>query len=138
MSSPTPGALLDHLAIQCQDVAASSAFYDAVMVPLGGTRVMQYGETIGYGVGPFPSFWIGPLSTGQTNREIHIALAAPSRRAVREFFEVVRALGAELLHEPRVWPEYHEQYYGAFVRDPDGNNLEAVCHQPDGDVPVQR
>jgi catechol 2,3-dioxygenase-like lactoylglutathione lyase family enzyme len=54
----------------------------------------------------------------------------PDREAVREFCEAARALGGTVLHEPRVWPEYHEHYYGAFVRDPDGNNVEAVCHLP--------
>ena len=48
---------------------------------------------------------------------------------MRAFFEVAVGLGAEVLNEPRVWPEYHEHYYGAFVRDPDGNNVEAVCHR---------
>ena len=52
---------------------------------------------------------------------------------MRQFFDAAVANGAEVLHEPRVWPEYHEHYYGAFVRDPDGNNVEAVCHVPEAD-----
>ena len=59
------------------------------------------------------------------------ALAAPDRAAVRAFFEAATGIGAEVLHEPRLWPEYHASYYGAFVRDPDGNNVEAVCHAPE-------
>ena len=51
--------------------------------------------------------------------------------AVRAFFDAAVAQGAEVLHEPRLWPEYHATYYGAFVRDPDGNNVEAVCHAPE-------
>ena len=85
---------------------------------------------IGYGVPPNPDFWLGPLATGEGFRESHIAFAAPDRSAVRAFFDSAVASGAEVLHEPRVWPEYHPNYFGAFVRDPDGNNVEAVCHAP--------
>ncbi len=100
--------MLDHLSIQCGDPVSSAAFYDAVL----------------------PAFWIGPRSTGDGFRESHLAFTAPSREAVRAFFDAAVAHGAEVLHEPRVWPEYHPDYYGAFVRDPDGNNVEAVCHLP--------
>jgi catechol 2,3-dioxygenase-like lactoylglutathione lyase family enzyme len=124
------GGVLDHLSIQCADVAASAAFYDAVLAPLGGERLMDFGSAMGYGVPPQPTFWIGQQTTGNGFRESHIAFQAPSRDAVRAFFAAAVAAGAEVLHEPKVWPEYHETYYGAFVRDPDGNNVEAVCHQP--------
>jgi len=123
--------MLDHLSIQCDDPAASAAFYDAALAPLGGTRVMDFGPVIGYGVQGKPSFWIGPNGEGGTNRENHIAFGAGDRAAVRAFFDAAVAVGAEVLHEPRVWPEYHPSYYGAFVRDPDGNNVEAVCHLPE-------
>jgi len=125
------GAMIDHLSIQCTDVAASAAFYDTVLATVGGTRIMDFGEVIGYGVPPMPDFWIGPRSTGERFRESHIAFAAPDRAAVRAFFAAATAAGAEVLHEPRVRPEYHPTYYGAFVRDPDGNNVEAVCHTPE-------
>jgi catechol 2,3-dioxygenase-like lactoylglutathione lyase family enzyme len=120
--------MLDHLSIQCADVGRSAMFYDAVVAPLGGSRVMDFGAAIGYGVPPKPEFWIGRWSTGEGFRESHIAFAAASREAVRDFFAAAVGQGAEVLHEPRLWPEYHEHYYGAFVRDPDGNNVEAVCH----------
>jgi catechol 2,3-dioxygenase-like lactoylglutathione lyase family enzyme len=123
--------MLDHLSIQCTDVATSARFYDAVLAPLGGTRLMDFGEVVGYGVPPKPDFWIGPRATGEGFRESHIAFAAADRSAVRAFFDAAVAAGAEVLHEPRVWPEYHPGYYGAFVRDPDGNNVEAVCHAPE-------
>ena len=123
--------MLDHLSLQCRDAAASAAFYDAVLAPLGGARVMDFGEVIGFGVEGMPSFWIGPLTTGEDNREVHVAFQARDRDAVRAFFAAAVAIGAEVLHEPRVWPEYHPDYYGAFVRDPDGNNIEAVCHLPE-------
>jgi len=121
--------MIDHLSIQCSDVGASARFYDAVLAPLGGHRIMDFGEVIGYGTDS-PTFWLGGHETGDVFRESHIAFQAPSRDAVQAFFDAAVAGGAEVLHEPRVWPEYHESYYGAFVRDPDGNNVEAVCHVP--------
>jgi catechol 2,3-dioxygenase-like lactoylglutathione lyase family enzyme len=123
--------MLDHLSIQCAEVAKSAAFYDAVCTPMGGGRVMDFGQVIGFGVGAKPEFWIGPQTSGEGFRESHIAFVAPSRAAVGAFFKAAVAAGAEVLHEPRLWPEYHPHYYGAFVRDPDGNNVEAVCHEPE-------
>jgi len=121
--------MIDHASIQCDDVRASVAFYDAALTPLGVRRVMEFGDVIAYGT-DHPAFWIRPLVTGASNREVHLAFAAPDRDAVDAFFQASIAAGAEPLHEPRVWPEYHQHYYGAFVRDPDGNNVEAVCHAP--------
>jgi catechol 2,3-dioxygenase-like lactoylglutathione lyase family enzyme len=123
--------MLDHISIQCEDPAASAAFYDAVTATVGGGRVMDFGEVIGYGIGGKPEFWIGPHNTGEGFRESHLGFTAPSRAAVRDFFAAAVGTGAEVLHEPRLWPEYHASYYGAFVRDPDGNNVEAVCHLPE-------
>ena len=122
--------MLDHLSIQCADVAASAAFYDTVLAPLGGSRIMDFETVIGFGVGGKPDFWLGPQQTGEGFRESHIAFEAPDRAGVDAFLAAAVAHGAEVLHEARVWPEYHEHYYGAFVRDPDGNNVEAVCHAP--------
>jgi catechol 2,3-dioxygenase-like lactoylglutathione lyase family enzyme len=124
-------AMLDHLGIQCADLSASSTFYDIVLEPLGASRLMDFGVAIGYGVPPKPDFWLAELDSGDGFRESHIAFIAPDRAAVRAFFEAAVKAGAEVLHEPRVWPEYHPGYYGAFVRDPDGNNVEAVCHTPE-------
>ena len=123
--------MLDHLAIQCADVARSARFYDRVLGPLGGVRVMEYEESVGFGIPPRPDFWIGPLESGDGFRESHIAFLAPSRSAVQEFFDAAVDDGGEVLHAPRLWPEYHPNYFGAFVRDPDGNNVEAVCHSPE-------
>ncbi len=124
--------MLDHLSIQCADVAASAAFYDAVLAPVGGKRVMDFApHAIGYGVPPKPDFWIGAQTDGDGFRQSHVAFAAPNRAAVDAFFAAAVSAGAEVLHEPRLWPEYHANYYGAFVRDPDGNNVEAVCHLPE-------
>jgi catechol 2,3-dioxygenase-like lactoylglutathione lyase family enzyme len=120
--------MIDHISIQCADVSASAAFYDAVLAPLGGERVMDFGEAIGFGIQSKPDFWIGQQSTGEGFRESHIAFVAADRVAVKAFFDAAVAAGADVLHPPRVWPEYHPNYFGAFVRDPDGNNVEAVCH----------
>lgn len=123
--------MLDHLGIQCADVPTAAVFYDVVLEPLGAARLMEFGEYIGYGVNK-PDFWLGPVVPQvDANRELHIAFSAPDRATVRAFFDAAVATGAEALHEPREWPEYHPGYYGAFVRDPDGNNVEAVCHQPE-------
>ena len=123
--------MLDHLGIQCADVAAAAAFYDAVLAPLGFRRMMSFGDVHGYGADK-PDFWISPLTGNDVSWEAHVAFAAADRAAVHAFFDAAVAAGAEVLHEPRVWPEYHEHYYGGFVRDPDGNNVEAVCHTPEG------
>jgi catechol 2,3-dioxygenase-like lactoylglutathione lyase family enzyme len=117
--------------MQCADIAASAAFYDAVLGPLGAERIMDFGEAIGYGVPPHPDFWISQQATGEGFRESHICFTAGDRATVQAFFDAAVASGAEVLHEPRVWPEYHASYYGAFVRDPDGNNVEAVSHGPE-------
>jgi catechol 2,3-dioxygenase-like lactoylglutathione lyase family enzyme len=121
--------MLDHISIQAADLAASLAFYDKVLEPLGGKRIMDFDGAVGYGTDRMPVFWVGAQETGEGFRESHLAFRAPDRAAVDAFFTAATAAGAEVLHEPREWPEYHQSYYGAFVRDPDGNNVEAVCHR---------
>jgi catechol 2,3-dioxygenase-like lactoylglutathione lyase family enzyme len=123
--------VLDHVSIQCSDVASSSAFYDVVLAPLGGGRVLDFGTVIGYGTAGHASLWIGPAVAPSPVRELHIAFRADDRAQVRLFFDAAVGAGAAVLHEPRVWPEYDPDYYGAFVRDPDGNNVEAVCRSPE-------
>ena len=123
--------MLDHVGIQCADLAASAAFYDKGLEPLGYAQVMTFEVAIGYGRDGRPSFWIADASAGDVtgpNREVHVAFRADDEASVQAFYRTALALGAEPLHEPRLWPEYHPGYYGAFVRDPDGNNVEAVFH----------
>ena len=108
--------MLDHVGIQCADLPASAAFYDAVLAPLGGSRLMDFGVAMGYGIPPHPDFWIGQFDSGEGFRESHIAFVAADRAAVRSFFDAAVAAGAEVLHEPRLWPEYHPDYYGARPR----------------------
>ena len=124
--------MLAHVSIQCADLEKSASFYDTVLAPLGGGRVMEDGgNAIGYGLPPVPTFWIGQQRTGNGFRETHIAFSALSRDAVRSFFDAAASFGAEVLHEPKLWPQYDPQYFAAFVRDPDGNNVEAVCFAPE-------
>ena len=113
-------------------MAASATFYDTVLATLGATRLQDHGVAMGWGVRT-PDFWISVREDGAGFCESHFAFRAPDRATVRAFFDAAVAAGAEVLHEPRVWPEYHPSYYGAFVRDPDGNNVEAVCHTPEPD-----
>jgi catechol 2,3-dioxygenase-like lactoylglutathione lyase family enzyme len=120
--------MLAHVSIQCADFDRSAAFYDAVLAPLGVGRVMEPGGAVGYGIPPTAMFWIGPQQTGDGFRETHIAFQAPDQAAVRAFHEAAVALGLESLYAPQLWPEYAPAYYAGFVRDPDGNNIEAVTH----------
>ena len=123
--------ILDHISIQCADVEASARFYDAFLGALGAKRIMEFGDNIGYGFDGRPEFWLGGRHTGEGFRESHLAFAAVDRAAVDAAFHAAEADGAPVLHQPRLWPEYHPSYYGAFVRDPDGNNVEAVTHVPE-------
>ncbi|MCD0442567.1 VOC family protein [Glycomyces sp. A-F 0318] len=123
--------MIDHVSLQCQDPTAAAAFYDTVLAALGGRRTFDFTPVIGYGTddGNAP-LWIGPADTPGEARETHLAFTAPDRAAVDAFHAAAVAQGAAVLHAPAVHPEYHEHYYAAFVRDPDGNNVEAVCHTP--------
>ncbi|MGY1642144.1 VOC family protein [Geodermatophilus sp. SYSU D00703] len=126
--------MIDHLALQVADVSAAAAFYTRVFAPAGVREVMRYdtpgGPVVGLcGPDGHLRLWLGPVAEG-SDRPVHLAVRAPSRAAVDEVFALARDEGVELLHEPRVWPEYHPGYYGAFFRDPDGNNVEAVHHTP--------
>jgi catechol 2,3-dioxygenase-like lactoylglutathione lyase family enzyme len=125
------GLVIDHLGINCAEYAKSKEFYDTVLGVLGYTRQMDYEVAIGYGKDGKPDFWIADASAGDVsgpNREIHVAFQAADTEAVQAFYDAALKLGAESLHAPRLWPEYHPGYFGAFVRDPDGNNVEAVFH----------
>lgn len=124
--------MLDHISIQAADVDAAEEFYLDVFSPLGFRRAMRYegedGTAVGIsGADGMPRFWLG-TQVDAGDRPIHLAFSAPSRDVVDLIQAKVVSRGGEILHEARLWPEYHEQYYGVFFRDLDGNNLEAVCH----------
>ncbi|WP_028659590.1 VOC family protein [Nocardioides insulae] len=119
--------MIDHFGINAAHWDETTGFYDTVLAVLGHRRLMDYGVAIGYGT-EVPAFWVSTFEGIGPNRENHFAFTAPDAATVRAFFDAAVATGAEVLHEPRLWPEYHPGYYGAFVRDPEGNNVEAVCH----------
>jgi catechol 2,3-dioxygenase-like lactoylglutathione lyase family enzyme len=124
-------AVMDHLGINCADWDKAKAFYDKVLGVLGYTRQMDFQVAIGYGRDGKPDFWIADMNAGDAagpNREVHVAFQAADTDAVKAFYDAALEQGAESLHAPRIWPEYHPGYFGAFVRDPDGNNVEAVFH----------
>jgi catechol 2,3-dioxygenase-like lactoylglutathione lyase family enzyme len=124
--------MLDHIGLQVQDVEKSVAFYLSAFAAIGMREAMRFqdGDTLFVGLaGPdgVPDFWLGP-PTGTETRELHVAFRAPDRRAVDAVHEAAVAAGVEVLHAPREFPEYHPGYYGVFLRDPDGHNVEAVNH----------
>ena len=128
--------MLDHVGISVSDYARSKAFYAKALQPLGMGLVMEAApdETesgrpaAGFGPPQRPLFWIGesPAIVGTT----HVAFAAASRAAVDAFHAAALSAGASDNGAPGLRPHYHPNYYGAFVRDPDGHNIEAVCHSP--------
>jgi catechol 2,3-dioxygenase-like lactoylglutathione lyase family enzyme len=121
--------MLDHVSVQCDDLGAAREFYETVLGPLGITVTMDFGDVLGMsGADGVPKFWLGEQTTGGTQWEIHLAFTAASRSVVDTVHRAVQELGAEVLHEPKEWPEYHPGYYAVFMRDPDGNNVEVVSH----------
>ena len=124
--------MLDHLSVQSADVETAVAFYTEVFAALGLREAMRVRRPEGVVAGlagpdGFPRLWFGPL-VDHGVRPVHLALTAPSREAVDAVHAAAGRVGAEVLHAPRLWPEYHPGYYGVFLRDPDGNNVEAVHH----------
>lgn len=125
--------MLDHLGIAVADVEASLAFYLRTFAPLGLVEAQRHEVGPGLYVaglaGPdgMPDFWLSPARRAET-RELHIAFRASDRRAVDAVHDAAVEAAVEVLHAPREWPEYHPGYYGVFLRDPDGHNVEAVHH----------
>jgi catechol 2,3-dioxygenase-like lactoylglutathione lyase family enzyme len=126
--------MIDHLGIHVADFAKSKAFYDAVFAALGGSMLMQVpveytaGKgVIGYGRDR-PMFWVHESASQGTQ---HVAFSAGSRAEVDAFYAAAMASGGRDNGGPGPRPQYHADYYGAFVIDPDGNNIEAVCHFPE-------
>jgi catechol 2,3-dioxygenase-like lactoylglutathione lyase family enzyme len=123
--------MLDHVTLGVRDVEQSIKFYDQALAPLGIARLYAEGTRFaGYGIAPKAFFWIGTREMRQTGA--HIAFAAPDRATVDRFYEAAIAAGGKDNGLPGIRPNYHPNYYGAFVLDPDGHNIEAVCHSPQG------
>lgn len=125
---------IDHVGFQVGDFAGALAFYTAALKPLGWAKVMEFkeGGYQGAGLGPDgkPMFWIS--AGGKTAPHVHLAFAAPSRAAVDAFYEAAMKAGGKDNGAPGVRKEYHPNYYAAFVLDPEGHNVEAVIHAPEG------
>jgi catechol 2,3-dioxygenase-like lactoylglutathione lyase family enzyme len=135
--------MIDHMGLPVGDLARATEFYLRALAPLGYGLVMEvsaaetgHGAAVGFGApgkaGDFqsgkPSFWIGEGE--RLGGHVHVAFVAPSRAAVEAFYRASLAAGGEDNGPPGLRPHYHENYYAAFVLDPDGNNIEAVCHAP--------
>ncbi|HEY7689040.1 MAG TPA: VOC family protein [Dongiaceae bacterium] len=128
--------MIDHVSLGVTDMDRSLKFYDAVLQPLGMKRYYDHDGGSGYGLNAEkPFFWIGtPLDEGRPARSgggNHVAFAASNRKAVDDFFRAAIAAGAKDDGKPGLRPIYHENYYGAFVLDPDGHKIEACCHKPE-------
>ena len=127
--------MLDHIGIAVSDYARSKRFYAAALAPLGLTLIMEpvpeQGESgagaCGFGTGRKPFFWIAAADTVGPS---HVAFAVPDRATVDAFHKTAIAAGARDNGAPGLRSHYHPDYYGAFVLDPDGHNIEAVCHAP--------
>ena len=123
--------MLDHVTIGVTDTGRSLAFYDRALRPLGITRLHGDSEGFaGYGIAPKAFFWIGIRDMPQTGS--HVAFAAQDRASVDRFYAEGIAAGGRDNGQPGLRPNYHPDYYGAFVLDPDGHNIEAVCRSPQG------
>ena len=121
---------IDHLGLSVADFARSKAFYVAALAPLGITIVEQGEGWADFGRDGRHEFWIG--GSGSSPAPIHLAFAAQTRAEVRAFHAAALAAGGRDNGGPGIRGHYHPNYYGAFVFDPDGHNIEAVSHQPEG------
>lgn len=122
-----PMTLLDHVVLQVDDLNAIGDWYDQVVSLAGGTRTFDTPNLIGYAVPGRPAQLFFSRATDPGGRQAHLALRVEDEATVRLVHEFATALGAEILHEPRLWPEYAPDYYAVFIRDPAGNNLELKC-----------
>jgi catechol 2,3-dioxygenase-like lactoylglutathione lyase family enzyme len=119
--------MLDHVGFVVSDYAKSKRFFEQALAPLGYELIMEFGgAAAGLGADGKPDFWITP---GELAKPVHIAFASPDRATVDAFYRAAIAAGGRDNGAPGLRPNYHPNYYGAFVYDPDGNNIEAVCHK---------
>jgi catechol 2,3-dioxygenase-like lactoylglutathione lyase family enzyme len=122
--------MLDHIKLFVSDVDRSKAFYELAFQPLGYRVLLEPAPGI-VGMGrDFPNFWLAQAEGAPTTA--HVAIRAETRSVVDEFHEAALIAGGTDNGAPGPRPRYHASYYGAFVHDPDGNNVEAVCHDPEG------
>ena len=128
--------MIDHIGFAVSNYERGKAFYLEALAPLGYALIMEVPSTrnasgfpaAGFGANGKPDFWIG--GEGKLEKPLHVAIVAKDRRAVDEFHRAALAAGGKDNGAPGLRPQYHPNYYGAFVLDPDGHNVEAVCHAP--------
>jgi catechol 2,3-dioxygenase-like lactoylglutathione lyase family enzyme len=120
--------MLDHIGLLVSDFTRSKGFFERALAPLGYQLLMEFNGAAGFGAAGKPDFWI---AQGQTPQPIHVAFAASGRGVVDIFFKAAISAGGRDNGAPGLRTQYHPSYYGAFVLDPDGNNIEAVCHNPE-------
>lgn len=122
--------MLDHITFGVADFERATAFYDLALAPLGVGRIMQFDEggvhIVGYGEADKPYFWL--QGAAATQGPLHVAFAAADRASVDAFYAAAMAAGGTDNGAPGIRAHYHPTYYGAFVLDPEGRNIEAVCH----------
>jgi catechol 2,3-dioxygenase-like lactoylglutathione lyase family enzyme len=118
--------MFDHIQLKVKDLKSSKRFYTAALAPLGFTMEYEGDGLIGFGLKGAPALWLGE---GESRGPVHIAFAAKDRAAVKAFYAAALPAGGTDNGEPGLRPKYAANYYGGFVKDPDGNNIEAVCHQ---------
>jgi catechol 2,3-dioxygenase-like lactoylglutathione lyase family enzyme len=125
--------MIDHVSIEVSDFERSKAFYEAALEPLGIRLLMEFESNAGFGKetehGPKPFFWVDSRGRPAVSGA-HIAFGVRTTEQVDAFHTAALAAGATDNGAPGLRPVYHPGYYGAFVLDPDGNNIEAVCHRP--------
>lgn len=120
--------IIDHVGIVISDYERSKRFYTQCLAPLGIELVMEVEGWAGFGRDGKPEFWFGP--DGQAHIPMHIAFSADNRNQVDRFYQAALAANATDNGAPGIRAHYHPNYYAAFVYDPDGHNIEAVCHKP--------
>lgn len=121
--------MIDHIGVRTRRFMEMSAFYEAVLAPLGYRKLFTYEGGAGFGREGAASLWIGDAEKASAG--IHLAIASATRTSVDAFYEAAMTIGAKDNGAPGLRPNYSPNYYAAFVLDPDGNNIEAVCHQPE-------
>jgi len=118
--------MIDHIGFSVRDIEKSKKFYTEALKPLGYIVIMDFGnKAVGFGADGKPDFWIGK---GEVTGKFHNALVSPDRPTVDAFHAAALKAGGKDNGKPGLRLEYHPNYYGAFIFDPDGNNIEAVCH----------
>lgn len=122
--------MIDHVVLNVSDLAASKGFYEVALAPLGYEVVIEFPDGVGFGFEGKPFFWIGTREGPHTG--VHVAFHSRDRATVDAFHAAALEAGGRDNGKPGVREIYHPHYYGAFVFDPDDNNIEAVCHAPAG------